>query len=86
MIFNSQHFISSLMMLTTADRFKNVMAGHILILSLIIDFNLEVVILMSLGRQSLSFIIPKLIIIASRRYLDFSPAEAEFAQANHVLK
>ena len=71
MIFNSQHFISSLMMLNTADRFKNVMAGHILILSLIIDFNLEVVILMSLGRQSLSFIIPKLVIIASRRYLDF---------------
>ena len=64
MIFNSHHFISSLMMLTTADRFKNVMAGHILILSLIIDFNLEVVFFMSLRRQSLSFLIPKLIIIA----------------------
>ena len=74
------------MMLTTADRFKNVMAGHILILLLIIDLNLEVVILMSLRRQSLSFIIPKLVIIASRRYSDFSPVEAEFAQANHMLK
>ena len=86
MIFNSHHFIPSLMMLTTADRFKNVMAGHNLILSLIIDFNLEVVFLMSLRRQSLSFIISKLIIIASRKYLDLPIAEAEFAQANHVLK